>query len=99
MPVWTILRWLWIGGTDVWVLDDIGTALGQTIGLAAVAAVADHGAGLPRRVGRRAVQRCARPRRRRRQLRHQFAARHRHRPRARHRHHPPRPPALPERAR
>jgi iron(III) transport system permease protein len=39
VPVWTILRWLWIGGAGVWVLDDIGTALGQTIGLATVAAV------------------------------------------------------------
>ncbi|MDT5331297.1 MAG: iron(III) transport system permease protein [Mycobacterium sp.] len=39
VPVWTILRWLWIGGAEVWVLGDIGTALGQTIGLAGVAAV------------------------------------------------------------
>lgn len=39
VPVWTILRWLWIGGADVWVLDDIGTALGQTIGLATMAAL------------------------------------------------------------
>ena len=39
VPVWTILRWLWIGGTEVWVLDDIASALGQTIGLAGVAAV------------------------------------------------------------
>jgi iron(III) transport system permease protein len=39
VPVWTILRWLWIGGAEVWMLDDIGSALGQTIGLAAVAAV------------------------------------------------------------
>ena len=39
VPVWTIVRWLWIGGTKVWVLDDIATALGQTIGLATVAAV------------------------------------------------------------
>ena len=39
VPVWTILRWLWIGGAQVWVLDDIGTALAQTIGLAAAAAV------------------------------------------------------------
>ena len=39
VPVWTILRWLWIGGAEVWVLDDIGTALGQTIGLATAAAV------------------------------------------------------------
>ena len=38
VPVWTILRWLWIGGADVWALDDIATALGQTIGLATVAA-------------------------------------------------------------
>ncbi len=39
VPVWTILRWLWIGGADVWALDDIGTALAQTIGLASVAAI------------------------------------------------------------
>jgi iron(III) transport system permease protein len=39
VPVWTIVRWLWIGGAEVWVLDDIGTALGQTIGLATVAAL------------------------------------------------------------
>ncbi len=39
VPVWTILRWLWIGGAHVWAPDDIGTALAQTIGLAAVAAV------------------------------------------------------------
>jgi iron(III) transport system permease protein len=39
VPVWTIARWLWIGGAQVWVLDDIATALGQTIGLATIAAV------------------------------------------------------------
>jgi iron(III) transport system permease protein len=39
VPVWTILHWLWIGGAEVWVLDDIVTALGQTLGLATVAAV------------------------------------------------------------
>jgi iron(III) transport system permease protein len=39
VPVWTIVRWLWIGGGQVWVVDDIATALGQTVGLAALAAV------------------------------------------------------------
>lgn len=39
VPLWTILRWLWIGGSEVWALDDIGAALAQTTGLAAVAAV------------------------------------------------------------
>jgi iron(III) transport system permease protein len=39
VPVWTLLRWLWIGGVDVWVLDDIANALAQTIGLASTAAV------------------------------------------------------------
>jgi iron(III) transport system permease protein len=39
VPVWTLLRWLWIGGADVWDVADIGTALGQTIGLAAMAAI------------------------------------------------------------
>jgi iron(III) transport system permease protein len=38
VPLWTILRWLWIGGAQVWVLDDIASALGQTIGLATAAA-------------------------------------------------------------
>ncbi len=40
VPIWTLFRWLWIGGSDVWVLDEIGTALTQTIGLAALAAAA-----------------------------------------------------------
>ncbi len=39
VPVYTILRWLWIGGAEVWVFDDVGTALGQTIGLATAAAI------------------------------------------------------------
>ncbi|MGY4652148.1 ABC transporter permease [Mycobacterium sp. URHB0021] len=39
VPVWTILRWLWIGGARVWALDDMANALGQTIGLASAAAV------------------------------------------------------------
>jgi iron(III) transport system permease protein len=38
VPVWTILRWLWIGGAQVWNLADIGAALGQTVALAAAAA-------------------------------------------------------------
>lgn len=40
VPAWTILRWLWIGGADVWVLDDLGVALAQTIGLALAGALA-----------------------------------------------------------
>ncbi|WP_330183106.1 iron ABC transporter permease [Nocardia sp. NBC_01503] len=39
VPLWTIIRWLRIGGSKVWVMDDIGESLGQTIGLAATAAV------------------------------------------------------------
>lgn len=39
VPIWTIMRWLWIGGARVWVADDIGRALAQTVGLAAAAAV------------------------------------------------------------
>lgn len=39
VPVGTILRWLWLGGADVWEIDAIVSALGQTIGLASVAAV------------------------------------------------------------
>ncbi|WP_067562292.1 ABC transporter permease [Nocardia acidivorans] len=39
VPLWTIIRWLRIGGAKVWVMDDIGESLGQTIGLAATAAV------------------------------------------------------------
>jgi iron(III) transport system permease protein len=39
VPVWTLMRWLWIGGADVWEFDDIGRALAQTIGLATAAAI------------------------------------------------------------
>ena len=39
VPVWTIMRWLWIGGTGVWDFGEIANALGQTIALAALAAV------------------------------------------------------------
>lgn len=39
VPAWTIVRWLSLGGVDVWVVDDILPALGQTIGLASAAAV------------------------------------------------------------
>ncbi|KUI42563.1 iron ABC transporter permease [Mycobacterium sp. IS-1590] len=39
VPVGTIVRWLWLGGADVWIVDDILSALGQTVGLASAAAV------------------------------------------------------------
>jgi iron(III) transport system permease protein len=39
VPVWIIVRWLGIGGQNVWALRDIGTALAQTVGLASMAAV------------------------------------------------------------
>lgn len=39
VPLWTIGRWLKIGGSAVWNTVDIGESLGQTIGLAATAAV------------------------------------------------------------
>jgi len=39
VPLWTIVRWLRIGGADVWEFDAIGTALAQTIGLASMAAI------------------------------------------------------------
>ena len=40
VPLWTLARWLWIGGTEVWTLAPIGEALTQTIGLATAAALA-----------------------------------------------------------
>jgi iron(III) transport system permease protein len=39
VPAWTVARWLWIGGTQVWALGDIVPSLVQTIGLAAMAAL------------------------------------------------------------
>jgi iron(III) transport system permease protein len=39
VPVWTILRWLWIGGVTAWQPGEIGTAFLQTVGLAAMAAL------------------------------------------------------------
>ena len=40
VPVWTLARWLWIGGAGVWTDGEIASATVQTAGLAAVAAVA-----------------------------------------------------------
>ncbi|WP_369797533.1 ABC transporter permease [Nocardia sp. CNY236] len=39
VPLWTIGRWLHIGGAAVWNLGEIGHALRQTLGLATVAAL------------------------------------------------------------
>jgi iron(III) transport system permease protein len=39
VPLWTIVRWLRLGGTKVWDLGEIGRALDQTVGLAAIAAL------------------------------------------------------------
>ncbi|MCM6777854.1 iron ABC transporter permease [Nocardia sp. CDC159] len=39
VPLWTVLRWLRIGGAAVWDVDSIGESLAQTVGLAATAAV------------------------------------------------------------
>ncbi|WP_006242117.1 ABC transporter permease [Mycolicibacterium tusciae] len=39
VPVWTLLRWLWIGGAEVWDFAELGNALAQTIGLAGTAAI------------------------------------------------------------
>lgn len=39
VPVWTIGRWLWLGGAQIWALGDIAAPLGQTLGLAAIAAL------------------------------------------------------------
>jgi iron(III) transport system permease protein len=39
VPVWTLTRWLLIGGTAVWSVSDLGTALLQTTLLAAGAAI------------------------------------------------------------
>ncbi|MFS0896016.1 ABC transporter permease [Mycolicibacterium litorale] len=38
VPVWTILRWLWIGGAEVWDVGALAAALGQTVALAGMAA-------------------------------------------------------------
>jgi iron(III) transport system permease protein len=39
VPVWTLLRWLWIGGAEVWDFAELGNSLAQTIGLAGLAAI------------------------------------------------------------
>ncbi len=47
VPVWTLLRWLWIGGGQVWEFADLGEAIGQTAVLAAVAAALTTVAAFP----------------------------------------------------
>ncbi|MGV0813895.1 iron ABC transporter permease [Mycolicibacterium boenickei] len=39
VPLWTLARWLWIGGAQVWEAEQIGTALAQTAALAGTAAI------------------------------------------------------------
>jgi iron(III) transport system permease protein len=39
VPAWTLTRWLWIGGADVWAIEDMAASLGQTVVLAGAAAV------------------------------------------------------------
>ncbi|AFM17733.1 ABC-type Fe3+ transport system, permease component [Mycolicibacterium chubuense NBB4] len=39
VPVWTILRWTWIGGAKVWAPADVATAVVQTTMLAGAAAL------------------------------------------------------------
>lgn len=39
VPMWTLLRWLWIGGAEVWDIAALGNSLAQTIGLAGLAAI------------------------------------------------------------
>ncbi|BBY29315.1 iron ABC transporter permease [Mycolicibacterium sediminis] len=38
VPVWTVLRWLWIGGAAVWTADELVPSVLQTVALAAAAA-------------------------------------------------------------
>ncbi|MGK2866953.1 MAG: ABC transporter permease [Mycobacterium sp.] len=47
VPVWTLFRWLWIGGAQVWEVADLGEALWQTAVLAAVAAALTTLAAFP----------------------------------------------------
>jgi iron(III) transport system permease protein len=43
----TLARWLYLGGTAAWSSDDIGSALGQTLGLALLGGAATTLAALP----------------------------------------------------
>jgi iron(III) transport system permease protein len=43
----TLLRWIWIGGPDIWRLDQLGAAFSQTLGLALASAVITTLLGMP----------------------------------------------------
>ena len=47
VPIWTLARWVWFGGTDIWSLDFILPALGQTIVLAMCGAALTTLAAVP----------------------------------------------------
>ena len=47
VPALTLLRWLWIGGAQVWVPADLAGALTQTIALAGTAAIATTALAFP----------------------------------------------------
>lgn len=47
VPLLTLARWLYLGGAAAWSSDDIGSALGQTLGLALLGGAATTLAALP----------------------------------------------------
>lgn len=47
VPIYTLGRWLFIGGPDIWKMDAIGSALGQTIFLAVAGAALTTLAAIP----------------------------------------------------
>ncbi len=47
VPLYTLGRWLLLGGARIWQLDAIGTALGQTLSLAVIGAVLTTLAAIP----------------------------------------------------
>ncbi|MGK2880817.1 MAG: ABC transporter permease [Mycobacterium sp.] len=47
VPAWTTVRWLWIGGAQVWAIDELGAALAQTLGYAASAAAVTTALAFP----------------------------------------------------
>lgn len=47
IPLWTLTRWLRVGGAKVWDWTDIGQSLGQTLVLSAIAAVLTTACAFP----------------------------------------------------
>ena len=88
VPMWFVVRWVVLGGSEIWAPDELVPALLQTLRLRRGRCGRDDARRLPDGLPRGAPTELVHPLPRAVQLHHELDARHRRRPRLRHRDHP-----------